>query len=99
MHPPTSFSLVLLTLLVLAALAAVPTEGAAPEQQTGESLVLAGTDPGQLVHRRLARGSVVVRSTYFAGRPNAVAYSEGKDYAVDYATGQIRRIDGSRIPD
>ena len=74
-------------------------EAAEPPSQTGESLVLPGTEPGRLVHRRLAKGSVVVRSTYTPKLPNTVVYTEGRDYAVDYAQGQIRRLEGSRIPD
>jgi acyl-CoA thioesterase I len=67
--------------------------------ETGESLVLAGIEPGQLMHRRLVRGSVTVRSTYSTDAPNRVGYVEGKDFAVDYAAGQVRRVPGSSIPD
>jgi lysophospholipase L1-like esterase len=83
--------------LVATAAAAVMLQ-AAPVSWTGESLVLAGTEPGRLAHRRLVTGSVSVRSTY---RPGAgtVTYEEGKDYSVDYEAGQIRRLEGSRIPD
>jgi acyl-CoA thioesterase-1 len=94
-----SIALPLLGLALALAVSAVPAEGAASERVIGESLVLAGTEPGQLVHRRLAHGSVVVRSTYPAGRPDTVVYVEGQDYAVDYATGQVRRLEGSRVPD
>jgi acyl-CoA thioesterase I len=90
--------LVLLAALALAASGA-PAEGASSMLQVGESLVLAGTEPGQLVHRRLARGSVAVRSTYPADRRDAILYVEGRDYAVDYGSGQVRRLEGSRIPD
>ena len=86
------------------ALALAPSD-AAPYKQTprnaqvGESLVLAGTEPGQLVHRRLVRGSVTIRSTYLPQAANSVRYEEGRDYTVDYGTGQVRRLEGSRIPD
>lgn len=100
MHTPTALTLFSVFFAVLAC-AAVPSpaDSASGEVQQGESLVLAGTEPGQLVHHRLVRGSVVVRSTYPTGQPNTVVYTEGKDYTVDYGTGQIRRLDGSRIPD
>lgn len=100
MHPLYTVSLLsLAVILALAALGAAPTEGAAEVLQTGESLVLAGEEPGQLLHHRLVRGSVVVRSTYLPGKPDGVVYQEGQDYAVDYDRGQVRRLDGSRIPD
>ena len=76
-----------------------PPEAGAAGRQVGESLVLAGVEPGQLAHRRLAPGSVVVRSRYRADLPGNVVYREGEDYRVDYATGQVRRVEGSRIPD
>lgn len=53
--------------------------GAALETQTGESLVLAGMEPGHLFRGRVVRGSVVVRSTYLAGLPHTVVYAEGRD--------------------
>lgn len=100
MHPFSTLSLFgLLLLLALALPGAGPAESASADRQIGESLVLAGTEPGQLVHHRLVRGSVAIRSTYPVGAPTTVVYEEGKDYQVDYATGQVRRLEGSRIPD
>lgn len=84
--------------LTLAVVAAVPTQGADPPQMLGESLVLAGAEPGQLAHQRVKKGSVSVRST-FRAKPETVTYEEGKDYRVDYAKGQIIRLENSRIPD
>lgn len=68
-------------------------------KQIGESVVLAGTDPASLMYGPLAKGSVVVRSTYRPGLQNTVVFQEGRDYSVDYSTGQIRRLAGSAIPD
>jgi lysophospholipase L1-like esterase len=83
----------------LGVMSAAPHEATSPGRETGESLVLAGLEPGQLVHRRLAPGSVIVRSTYRADAAGSVIYREGEDYRVDYAAGQVRRVEGSRIPD
>jgi lysophospholipase L1-like esterase len=85
--------------LAVAAIGAAPAAVAPPGRQLGESLVLAGGEPGQLAHPPLAAGSVVVRSTYLPGAPNSIVYREGEDYRVDLAAGQIRRTEGSRIPD
>lgn len=82
-----------------AAAGAVGSEEPRRDAQIGESLVLAAEQQGQLVHRKLVPGSVVVRSTYIAGKPGTVVYQEGRDYAVDYDHGQVRRLAGSRIPD
>ena len=84
---------------ITAASLAAPAVGPSGDREVGESLVLAGTEPGQLIHHRLVRGSVSVRSTYPADGTNTVKYEEGKDYSVDYGTGRVRRLDGSRIPD
>jgi lysophospholipase L1-like esterase len=65
----------------------------------GESLVLVGTEPARLWRGRAERGSVAVRSTYKPGLPSTVVYEEGKDYVVDYERGEVRRMEGSRIPD
>jgi acyl-CoA thioesterase-1 len=101
MTSPSSQILVVLALAAVAVVAGVTDTRAADRRDAiiGESLVLAGTEAGQLVHRRLVQGSVAVRSTYRAGAPGSVLYEEGKDYQVDYKTGQVRRVDGSRIPD
>jgi lysophospholipase L1-like esterase len=85
--------------LLLWAVSAGPPEAESRGRQTGESLVLAGQEPGHLVHHRLVPGSVVVRSTYLPDAANSVVYRARQDYQVDEATGQIRRVDGSRIPD
>lgn len=65
----------------------------------GDSLVLAGTEPGRLCFGGLVRGTVRVRNVYDATRTDAVLYEEGRDYVVDYAAGTIARTADSRIPD
>ncbi len=99
MHLVSLTSLMALLFGLAAASIAAPAGDPPPAVEFGESLVLPGTEPGQLIHHRLVRGSVTVRSTYPADGANTVTYQEGKDYTVDYDAGQIRRLEGSRIPD
>lgn len=68
-------------------------------QVHGESLVLAGTGPGNLCFDRVVRGSVTVRSTYRPGGEKTLVYREGDDYVVDYEKGTIARTATSAIPD
>lgn len=89
----------LLSSLGLLSVAATAQEGISVVRHLGESLVLPGTDPGQLAHPKVVPGSVQVRSTYLPGLPNTVVYEVGKDYTVNPETGQIRRTANSRIPD
>ena len=65
----------------------------------GESLVLVKTEPGKLCFDQVSKGSLTLRSTYVAGNPDGIIYSEGRDYVVDYAAGTITRCANSRIPD
>lgn len=65
----------------------------------GESLVLAKTDAGNLCFDRVVKGSLTLRSTYVAGKPDSVVYVEGQDYVVDYDKGTVARTAESRIPD
>lgn len=67
-------------------------------QQQGESVVLVGEEPAALAHLPLRRPAIAVRSTY---RPQSgtIEYQPGLDYVIDYRTGMLRRIPGSRIPD
>ncbi len=65
----------------------------------GESLVLAGTIPGKLCFDSVAKGSVLVRSTYKSDNEKCVVYREGVDYILDYAKGTIARTGESSIPD
>jgi len=65
----------------------------------GESLVLAGTQPGNLCFDRVTPGSLTLRSTYVPTHTNAVVYTEGLDYLVDYENGTIQRTARSHIPD
>jgi lysophospholipase L1-like esterase len=68
----------------------------AAEQMKGESLVLAGEKPGQLLGRKMDPKSVVVRSTYL---PGGTVYEPNRDYRFDADTDTIARTPGSRIPD
>ena len=99
MSQPVLLSTLCAALALLACASTAAPNATPTEAQPGESLVLVGTEPGRLVHHRLTRGSVTVRSTYAPGQPNTVVYTEGQDYTVDYGKGEIRRVDGSRIPD
>jgi lysophospholipase L1-like esterase len=65
----------------------------------GESLVLAKDLPGNLCFDQVAKGSVVVRSTYLADAEKSVVYQEGVDYVVDYGKGTIARTEASAMPD
>ncbi len=65
---------------------------------TGESLVLAGTKPGNLMFADIVTGSVAVRSAYVPG-PDTITYEHGRDFVVDYARGTIARSPASRMPD
>lgn len=66
---------------------------------TGESLVLAGTQPAKLLGTDLKPGSTVVRSTHLSGGDKTVVYEAGRDYVVDAKAGTIARTKNSRIPD
>ena len=66
---------------------------------SGESLVLAKTNPGKLCFDGIVQGSVHVRSTYLADKAGSISYTEGMDYTVNYAEGTIARTAQSRIPD
>lgn len=88
----------LLTLaLVGPALAAEQTPGSVMKI-TGESLVLAGREPGKLMFSDLVPGSIKVRSTYEPGK-DTITYEQGRDYVVNYAEGTIARSPASRMPD
>jgi len=63
---------------------------------SGDSLVLAGTNPGKLCFDQIEKGSVVIRASYF---PGGTVYTENRDYTVDYREGTIARTPESRIPD
>jgi len=67
-------------------------------RQVGESVVFIGEEPAALACLPLPGERLSVRSTYLPG-PDTVDYVEGRDFAVDYAAGTVRRIPGSRLPD
>ena len=60
--------------------------------------MLAGEAPANLAFAPLLSEPVAVRSTYRDGLPQTIHYQPGQDYLLD-ASGQIRRTQGSRIPD
>ena len=75
--------------------------GAAKGEQMaiqGDSLVLAKTIPGNLCFDNIVKGSVAMRSTFLAGKPGSIVYTEGADFVVDYPKGAIARTANSRIP-
>lgn len=65
----------------------------------GESLVLARTEPANLCFDQIVRGSLTLRSTFVAGKPDSLVYEEGRDYVADYEKGTIARTAASRMPD
>lgn len=65
----------------------------------GESLVLAKSLPGNLCFDHVVKGSLTLRSTFVAGKPDSVVYEEGRDFVVDYDKGTLTRTADSRIPD
>lgn len=71
---------------------------ATPGYQLGESVVLIGDAPAALAFPPLADPPPVVRSAYLPGM-GGVEYAAGRDYAIDFAHGTLRRLPGSRIPD
>ncbi|MEO6809215.1 MAG: SGNH/GDSL hydrolase family protein, partial [Isosphaeraceae bacterium] len=65
----------------------------------GESLVLAGTAPGNLTFDGVVPGTLAVRSTYKADDPKCVVYKEGEDYVVNLVQGTLARTENSKMPD
>ncbi len=88
--------LVILGLLCWAGCQSRP--GSPVVRQVGESVVLVGETPAALAYPPLASEPVSVRSGCLPG-PGVTEYVAGKDYAADLATGTLRRLPGSRIPD
>lgn len=72
--------------------------GPRPILQVGESVVLAGTEPGRLAFPLIESRPVEVRSTYLRGLPDTIQYRRGWDYQID-KNGQLSRLPKSRIPD
>ncbi|NLN79604.1 MAG: hypothetical protein GX141_11900 [Armatimonadetes bacterium] len=64
----------------------------------GESLVLAGRLPGNLMFADVVPGSIAIRSTYELG-DDTIVYEQGRDYVVNYTLGTIARSPASRMPD
>jgi acyl-CoA thioesterase-1 len=93
--------IVLLNCLFLAAvLSSAAAAKQAPKKMriTGESLVLAGTQPGKLMFADVVPGSVVIGSSCQPGK-DVIVYEQGRDYVVNYALGTIARAPASRMPD
>lgn len=67
-------------------------------RQVGESLVFVGEAPATLAHLPAAGEPLRLRSTYLVG-PETIEYIAGRDFVADPATGTLRRIAGSHIPD
>jgi acyl-CoA thioesterase-1 len=64
----------------------------------GESLVFVGEQPSRLAFVPMSESRFALRNSYLPGT-NSIRYVEGRDYAVDYSLGTVRRLSGSRIPD
>ncbi len=67
-------------------------------QISGESVVCVGEEPAALAWLPNPNQPLRVRSTYLLFA-DTIQYAEGRDYAVDYEQGRLRRMPGSRIPD
>jgi lysophospholipase L1-like esterase len=66
---------------------------------TGESVVLAGTQPTRLLSPNLREGTVAVRSTYLPTTTGSTTYENRRDYTLDLKNGTVARTPNSRIPD
>lgn len=73
-------------------------ESVATTRQIGESVLLAGSEPGRLAFPVLTKMAVEVRSTYLPGLPTTIRYRPGLDYRIG-SDGRLRRTPKSRIPD
>lgn len=68
------------------------------DQQIGESVVFIGDAPAALAHVPARGRPPSVRPTYLP-ESDGIRFVEGRDFAVDYAAGLLRRLPGSRLPD
>ncbi len=75
------------------------TQGNTAISMHGESFVLAGEEPSQLLFLPVASENVVLRSTYDPDQPDTIVYRAGQDYILNSSEGHIRRTPNSRIPD
>ncbi len=85
--------------LILFALLGFRAAYAESANMAGESLVLAGTTPGNLCFDRVVADSVTVRNTYDPAAPGSIVYELGRDYVFDVDRGMMARTASSRIPD
>lgn len=95
-------SMCVMVMLAVAAMGSVAAARQAPKNGMkirGESMVLAGVEPGRLLFAGVVPGSIVVRSTYEPGGKDTVVYEQGRDYVVNRAQGTIARSPASRMPD
>ncbi|MEO5802976.1 MAG: hypothetical protein ABIR24_05565, partial [Verrucomicrobiota bacterium] len=67
--------------------------------QSGESVIPAGEEAARLAFPPKPHQSIEVHSTYRKNLPQTIRDEEGRDFAVDYEPGEIRRTAPSRIPD
>lgn len=95
LYVPLCFAMIAL----LSLSAAAKPEPKGTTKVIGESLVLAGTEPGRLMFADIVPGSISVRSTYESGGKDTIVYEHGRDYVVNYALGTIARAPASRMPD
>lgn len=65
----------------------------------GESIVLVGEEPAKLAFTPLKHELLQVRSTYRSDLLQTIHYQVGRDFAIDYERGEIRRTAQSRMPD
>lgn len=99
MLPPPAKLLVIFTAagLLLSGCVSQPTRKLA-HFQTGESIVLVGSEPAKLAFTPARSKPVNVRSTYRDDLPKTIRYKAGRDYVLTDAGG-IQRTPNSRIPD
>jgi lysophospholipase L1-like esterase len=91
----------MIVLVLCVALAAHGATTTAPSlnHMTGESVVLVGEKPTNLLLKKIHPKSVVVRSTYLPTAAKSTTYEQGRDYVIDADAGTIARTADSRIPD
>jgi len=61
-------------------------------------MVFIGEEPAALAHLPAKGQTLSVRNTYLPAS-NSIVYVEGRDFAVDYRAGTLRRLPDSLLPD
>lgn len=79
----------------------IKTYGKQQETASLEAALLRGEEYTDLSFHTIVQGSVQVegQAPYTDFTPGGIVYEEGVDYEIDYASGRIRRLPGSRIAD